>query len=320
MSDYAIQGFHEALLICRNPAPHIRILSDLGGWELAGHWPLGPEQLAAWGLDLNASGWEWLMICPGAPRGAIRLVLLEGCAQRQLRPNDQPWEPGGIFDLNLRVRDLDRCYRYLMDEGWQGYTDPAQFQLGSSLVKEWLVRGPDGVRYALIERLDPPLSGFDHMRGFSQVFNSTQIVADMAQSMAFYRDVLGFTLTLQTGNLNTGPGPNPLGLPFSIAHRCDYSLAMLHAQQPMDGSVELVSFKDWHSRDFSRDAGPPNLGMAALRFPVKDIDALHRRLQREQVPIVISPRELTLQGIGRVRLLGALAPEGAWLEFFQPLD
>jgi catechol 2,3-dioxygenase-like lactoylglutathione lyase family enzyme len=212
---------------------------------------------------------------------------------------------------------MDALYPLLIKLGWRSVTDPVDFKLGESDVREWLGVGSDHIRFAFIERVAPPLQGWDHMQPISQIFNSTQIVRDLDKACHFFSDILGFKTVIRAGNLNTEPGPNVLGLPFNRAHCEKYELVIMQPDGEMRGSVELLQFSELRSRDLSQNNQPPNLGMLGLRFPVKNIAALQQQLIDNDVTLCVPLCTTTIVPYGKCQLLAVKTPDGAWMEFFE---
>jgi hypothetical protein len=69
-------------------------------------------------------------------------------------------------------------------------------------------------------------------------------------------------------------------------------------------------------RDFTADA-PPKRGLAALRFPLSDLDGFLAAAQRFGCRIV-SPRRVRFEPYGAVSAGVAVTPWGARLEGYQP--
>lgn len=317
---FRIEGFSEAVLIVRDERPHLDCWLDNGGWIQRHHGDVDTELLARWGRP-GATGHEWLLTHPDCTTGLVRLMRLSGAApQRDIRADDQCWDSGGIFDLNVRVLDLDGMAARMRALQWHGVAPPIAWDFGTLGVKEWLVRGPDNVRLALIERLHPPLQGFDHLRDFSQVFNSSQIVRDLPAAMDFYQRVLGFEVASRYESPGFAPGPNLFGAPPGLAAQIGLRLCIVHPQGKVEGSIELVAVPGTNGRDLSHDAGPPHFGMATLRFPVQGIEALARHIEAAGHMPALPVCTVTLTPHGPVRLLALRAPDGAWLEFFEPLS
>jgi catechol 2,3-dioxygenase-like lactoylglutathione lyase family enzyme len=84
------------------------------------------------------------------------------------------------------------------------------------------------------------------------------------------------------------------------------------------GSVELIAFDGATGADFSKRAEAPNLGILALRFPVADLEAYRKRLADRGVVPINGPSTMRIEPYGEVEIMTIRAPEGAWLEFYEP--
>ena len=313
--EFRIGGWREVVVAVADIDAHRRFFEQVGGWEQRASGPTDPRQLRQWDIpELKAV--ESLMANPGTDTGMVRLVQIEG-EHPQIRSNSQIWDTGGILDINVRVTDLDEKFRELQRRGWQAPGDPVRFKFGPFDVTEWIARGPDGLTFALIERHEPPLEGWPHLKDFSRTFNATQVVADMPRSLGFYRDVLGFKKYMHHRGASSGDGTNVLGLPASLAREIVRDVWILHPQGTNEGSVELLAFEGVVGRDFSQQASPPNTGMLALRFPVEGLDALARHLASSGVSLEAAPATVSLPPYGLVRSLAVESPNGSRLEFFE---
>ncbi len=296
---------------------YIEFFVEIAGWERLADSHCDAALIQHWQLPDTASARFCLLGCPDYSSGYIRLMEFSGVEQRMIRPHTQTWDTGGILDLNIRVRDMAQKRAQLEALGWQSNTEPVTWTFGPFTVSEWLVRGPDGLCLALIERLDPPLEGWPHLKEFSHCFNSTQVVKDMAKALAFYRDTLGFGEFLHQNHPFPEAGPNVLGLPHNLADQISHEIYILHPDAVCEGSIELLSFDGLEGRDLSAQAHPPNLGVAVLRFPLNNgLEALAERLTASGARAQRSA-ELALPPYGQVEMLSTQAPEGAWLEFYQ---
>jgi catechol 2,3-dioxygenase-like lactoylglutathione lyase family enzyme len=316
-SAFEIGGFDEAVLIVRSPEPHLACWRDAGGWVLQHQGAVDARLLRGWGLP-QASGREWRLGHRNGSVGHVRLMQLANAGpQSDMRADDQCWDSGGIFDLNVRVRDVAAAAEALHALHWHGASPPIRWDFGGRVVKEWLTRGPDNVRLALIERIEPPLPEAEQPAGFGPVFNSSQIVRDMDAALHFYCDVLGFqrAVSFQTGPLP--PAANVMGLPPGLATQAGLDLHILHPKGVMEGSVELVSVTGAGGLDLSDTAVLPNFGMALLRLPVRGLGLLAAHLHRTGWPLAMPPTQVSLAPHGVVDLLAVRSPEGAWLEFYE---
>ncbi len=311
-------GFSEAVITTRDPARWINFLTTQAGWELRDTAPLGPEA-TVWNLDRKTQGTTYLLANKGATSGFIRLVHLDDVAQQYIRIDDRPWDSGGIFDLNVRVKNLAALRSKLLIEGWRGESEPIRYAFGPFEVIEWVAQGPDGVRLALIERVKPDLSGWPDLKIMSRVFNSTSIVKDMGISRKFFSDILGMKPYLESNAPSTKPEANVLGLPHNIATMIARDVTIVHPDGRNEGSVELLQFIGATGNDLKDRAKPSNLGISALRFPVSDIDQSVALLRSRGIADIPEPVRAHLSPYGDVRLTGFFTPDGAWLEIFQSL-
>ena len=161
-----------------------------------------------WGLENYQASYE-LYQNPGSNKGRVRVLKFtkpDGYIAPTIRSHSQSWDTGGIFDFNLRIKDLEHTKKYLTLDGWNAPTDPIEFRFGKFHVKEWLPVGPDGVQLALIERIDPPLEGWPNLKKMSRSFNATMIVDDLSAAEKFWRDMLGFKSYLYHKGASPEPG------------------------------------------------------------------------------------------------------------------
>ena len=312
---FSLSGWREVVVTVASIEAHQRFFEEVGAWESRTPMADASDQMAFWGVP-DVAAKEIVIANKGTETGMIRLVEVAG-SHPQIRSNSQLWDTGGILDINIRVTDMETKFSELQRRGWQAAGDPVRFTFGPFEVTEWITRGPDGLTFALIERHKPTLEGWPHLKDFSRAFNATQVVDDLEASLSFYKDVLGFKEYLSHSGASSGDGSNVLGLPKNLAREIVRDVWIGHPQGINEGSVELLAFQGVEGRDFSGQAVPPNLGMLALRFPVKGMDAFIRHLEQHDIPLSGGPVSLDLQPYGEVRIIGVKAPNGSLLEFFE---
>ena len=103
----AITGFREVVLSVSNLREYTKFFSRVVGWQVRARGRTDRKLLRFWNLDEKVRAKEVLMQNPGSESGFLRLVQFRGARQQQIRPNDQSWDSGGIYDFNMRVKDLD---------------------------------------------------------------------------------------------------------------------------------------------------------------------------------------------------------------------
>lgn len=318
---FGLAGFREVVLSVSDLERSAAAYTSVGGWKRIDEGTLDPARLSWWGVGEGVTARELVLRNPGTETGQLRLIQFAGARQELMRPTAQTWDTGGIFDFNVRVLDAEGKLDELRRAGWQGLTETIEFGFGPFVVREVLARDADGVVVAMIERVEPPLEGWPHLKKWSRIFNSTQIVADFDRALAFYRDLLGFRVYLEHRGASEKPGPNVLGLPYDVAAEVERRVAILSPDGTNSGSVEILSFEGLEGGDRSARARAPNLGILALRFPVTDLSGLRERLERRGAPPMAGPTELDLPAFdandAARRVLALEAPEGARLEFVE---
>jgi catechol 2,3-dioxygenase-like lactoylglutathione lyase family enzyme len=313
----APRGFQEVVFSVSDLEAATAFYQEAAGWRVIHRGRAGAEQARFWGLAAEQTVDEVLLGNPGVASGFLRLVSFTGAGGGEIRPAAQPWDTGGIFDVNVRVLDIHTKVAQLKRLGWQFYSDPVRFEFGPFVVWEVLARGPDGIVVAMIERVEPPLEGWPNLRQMSRIFNSTQVVRDFERSREFFESTLGFKVYLEHEGASPEPGPNVFGLPHNLAAEVARHIVILSPDGGNEGSVELISFEGLPGADFSARAAPPNLGILALRFPVSDLGALQRRLASRDVAPAAGPQTVEVEPYGPVEMMAVRAPEGAWLEFYE---
>jgi catechol 2,3-dioxygenase-like lactoylglutathione lyase family enzyme len=315
---FKISGWTEVVQSVSDLTYHRRFLQEVAGWEVINQGLVDSTALAAWQLDPAITADQTLMGNPGTERGYIRLIQFHGVEQEQIRSNAQPWESGGILDINVRVQDMDANFHEIQGKGWHAYSDPVRYSFGPFEVKEWITVGPDGLSIALIERIEPALQGWPQMRDISRAFNSTQVVSDMPAALHFYRDVLGFRKYMYWKGVSEEAGPNVLGLPLELTTQIEREVWILHPDGLNEGSVELLQFHGLSGRELAPLAIPPNLGLLMLRFPVDDLDALIKQFDEHSVDLQGPVSTTRFEPWGASRQISVRTPDGAWLDFYEP--
>ncbi len=314
-----LSTWQEAVITTQDPQPWLALLTEFADWEVLSKHSMEPAILQAWGLADDASGQATVLANPNTERGFIRLIELTGVEQQWNRVDDRPWDTGGFFDLNIRVKNLKQSHAKLHALGWQGDSKPNDVIFGPYEVVEWIARGPDGVRFAFIERIKPILEGYEFTR-LSRVFNSTQTVADIDASLKFYRDILGMSIKLEHNAASKEQGPNVLGLPHEATAEIPRVVYILNGEDATEGQIELLAFDGATGRDLSANAQPYNIGLSVLRYQVEELDALIAVLNKRGLGFEHPPIEANLPPYGSVRLTAFRAPEGAYIELFERLD
>lgn len=316
-----MHGFDEILLSVFDIPRAAAALVDVGGWRLGETVPIPREQLAAWGLPASAEGSQALLLPPRGRHGRLRLLCFAGVERELIRPSQHVWDSGGIFDIDLFSTDARGAYRRLQrDHGWTALGEPVDYVIGPFDVTQVVAVGPDGLLLAIIEPRDKAGLELPAPGTLSRAFNSTQLVRDMDAALAFYCDTLGWMLTMQSDVVGVRePGANVLGLPMPHAVDTLRRVAIVHPQGLNDGSVELMQLGGMTGEDYAARCVPPHVGLLAKRLPVADAAAEAERLAAKGVVPFAPLARQEIHGIGPVLSFAIRSPDGAMLEFYQPL-
>lgn len=312
------EGYHELLIVTADASAWIGEFVPIAGWEVRETGSVDDGWLSLWGVERAAT--YTVIGNPGTERGFIRLIEFEGEPGDFIRPNGQSWDTGGLFDFNMRVADMDATRRNLMDAGWTGASEPIQFSFGPFVVKEWLPRGLDGVRLAVIERVQPPLEGWPNMKKFSRAFNATMVVTDIEDARRFWRDGMGFRSYLDHKASSKTSGPNVLGLPHNLATEIVRDVSILHPNGENEGSIELLAFEGARGSDFSGRTDMPNRGLARLRFPAEGLAEVREYIANLGYQVSDIVGGLPMSGVGTVDVFVATAPGGTKIEIYEVLS
>lgn len=314
-------GFSEAVVIVTDLDPWADFFERIFEWDITHRGSADDRVSDLWHLPATARIEEMVVSDHEAQTdlGAIRLVKIHGVEQQPARPNAYAWDTGGFFDLHVQVHDVRTLFEDMQRSGWCGYTPVQRLDVSGVVLDEVLIHGPDGMAFALIERVSPSFQIVEGYRRVSPAWNAPQMVADFSAVHDFYNDGLGFQPTIETEMPPDPSGENLYGLPLSVGKTTATQLAFFHptGQRGAVGSVDLLHLVGLEGRRLGSTTRPPNIGLAALRFPVRNLEAYVDAIQGAGVKVHSGPVELHLAPFGSVRACSVLSPEGAWIEFYE---
>ncbi len=316
--DSSLKGFQEIVFSVSNMEREIAFYKNTFGWELVHRGDLDERMYPIWQLDTSIKVEEALLVNKGDSKGYLRLVKFHTGAQQQIRSGAQIWDSGGIYDVNVRVKDMQKMYTAVQEEGWNGTTDPNRFIFGKFEVTEVLLKGPDGVVTAMMERHKPPLEGFEFEKA-SRIFNSTTICADYEKTRDFFINGLGFKLYYEMDGENRSHGPNVIGIPPNINGNITVPICIVHPNGENEGSLELLHTKELTGKNCAEFAKPPNLGILMYRFPVRDAQAYADILKKRGIVLNSEVQTVNIPPYGDLNLFSVRSPDGVWIEFIQSI-
>ncbi|MDB4293035.1 VOC family protein [Maribacter sp.] len=318
--DSSIKGFQEVIFSVSDIKRWIDFFQRNCGWKLINQDFSSSALRDLWSLDDATEFEEAVLHNEGDHEGFVRLIQFNNVEQRQIRSATNVWDTGGIFDVNMRTPDMDSWYRELQDEGWNGVSEPKRYIFGPYDVSEVLMKGPDGIVIAFMQRYAPPLVAFDHMKKTSRVFNSSVIVSDMEASYDFFINKLGFNMFFQTPGLDRAAGHNVIGIPPNVNQDITVPIDIVRPDKDNFGSIEYLHTNELKGRDCAEFAKPPNLGILMYRFPVRDADAYAATLVERGVHLNSEVHTLSVPPYGNLKIFSVRSPDGVWIEFIELID
>lgn len=294
---------------------------DVLQWKILQAGPASATVARAWGLPGKSRINEVLLGNAASRYGFVRLVQIADVPQQQIRPMGRWWDTGGMYNLNVLVRDLDAVEAGLTKNGWHAVSLVDAYEYpGNVRGKSQMMVGPESVVLSFQQRISPPLSGWPEFTGAAHIETGYQIVSDFDKANAFWKDIIGLTTREPRVRKSDKPvGKNDYGLPHNLVGVED---SRQGGAYPRKGGEQLIGLRQFVSAtgfDFSERARPPNLGIMTLRLPFADIDPILARARAAGMALAAEPQIVDMAPYGKVRLAALRAPgSGLWLEIFEP--
>jgi len=315
--------WQEALISVRAFDPIYTFLTETGGYEEVARGAVDKSQLAYWQLGEKAAARFVLLKAAGSDHGYIRLIDFDGVKQQPIRVGARAWDTGGYFSLMMRGKDLDRIFDAAIALGFQAESEPIRFVFeptdGSppSDLKNVVIKAPDGINFAIYERLSPALAPFWDFERLSQPFNAMQMIASTEQAEAFFQGVLGMTTFWASDFVDPEPAYNNFGLPQNLTTQIPRRTRILWPRPGETGRLEAMEIVGLKGRDLSDRATPPNLGILSVSYPVEDAAQSLAAIENAGAKPVYGLRSFSWAPYGKVRMFTVQSPGGALINIFE---
>jgi catechol 2,3-dioxygenase-like lactoylglutathione lyase family enzyme len=318
MNNHELHPYNEVVFSVKNIAEAARTYTELLGWEVVWQGKGDTSQIKFWNLPDVCTTDEMLLRFQGLDYGQIRLVQFNDVEQQIIRAGGQPFDTGGIMDIDLRVSDIQWIYNEMTDRNWQPYNSQAVIQtMGPFSVQEVLFKGHDGVVIAFVHRTSPPHPNpFDLTGGTSHVYLSALVVRDIKVAADFFINKLGFVMHNEIAFVGDN-GPSIFNLPHNIAAQTNALLQIIGPTSSRDALFDLIELEGIKGEDFSARAQPPNRGILMYRFPVTNIAQYAQFIEKNGVTLRCPLQKITHPQVGIVQQFAVQSPDGVWLEFWE---
>ncbi len=310
----ATRGLQEVVVSVRDLEQSTWQLRAVSGWTERYRGVVSRDRLAFWGLPATVRARERLLGPPASGHGLLRLVQFDGIPRVEIRSSARPFDTGGIFNVNVLVRDIDAVFADMQARGFQAFADPSRYEIFGRRYAGALLRGQDGIVFNLLERGDRRYDGLPAFGAMSHIRNSTQVVDDFELNRRFFEEQLGWVKRWEDAPKWEAGGQNNMALPESLvvsgAVR-ERAASFAFAAEADGGTLEILAFEGIRGRDYSTRARPPNLGMAAYLIMVPALEGYMATLRARGVPIVAEPTRLWLPPYGNRWAATIRSPAGS---------
>lgn len=268
------------------------------------------EQTVAAVYGLESSAAEYAMLKNEEQPTLLQLICFTNTPKRPIREGRPSWD-FGYYDVAFRAKDNSWAYEHFKDLGFDYYCPPTRYVADwiNLDVLEGVLKGPDAMPMALIERLKEPIPRFEGM--FSIFTDVAQTVASGEEAARFYEGVLGLSKVFDE-ELPDGLVDDIVGVPHGTHTRM---LMFAGGNTPITECLEY-SIK---GRPMSDVAKPENVGVFATAYETEDLDALLERCAAAGFETAVPPLRLRLEPYGEIRLARVNGPSGMSVELFQAL-
>lgn len=275
-------------------------------------------QRALWGIPEDL-GWQLYMMRRGVEQTVqVRVLVLDRETPRVHTTWDAR-EPGP-FSLGFPAAELEPWDTALREMGFASMNPMSKYQVpradGSKYgMHETIWKAPDFMHAVTLSRRDgmPQLGPIDPETGRGGPVYSAQSITDSDQVLAFYTEVLGMELRSDREWKSHG-SKGALAVPDGTVFR----FSIVYALGASHGHLLFIDFRDGALPASGVAPRPPNRGLVAWTFPVRDLGEVERRAKAAGAPIVGGPVAYDSPSLGRHRALTVLAPNGFLIELFEP--
>jgi catechol 2,3-dioxygenase-like lactoylglutathione lyase family enzyme len=310
--------WQEAVISVTNLDTSARFFTDIGGYRVKWRGRMRASELAAFGLEPEASGEALLLGPAGAETGLVRLVRFDNAGPREpMRPGARAWDTGCYFSLMVRAKDLQSIYDDAIRLGWWTETPITYLEFGTSKLNVVIFRGPDGIQVQAYERLSPPLpEAVGEFTRLTRPFNIMQMVQSRDRAYGFFTDVLGFE-TFYAGEPYVASEPEymPLGIPYNLTTSVGYQAGIVYPVPGEYGRMEMIEIMGLEGRDYSDRCHAPNLGLLAIRFEIDSLNLLDERLAARGYAADGERRDVHISPYGPSEVRNVRTPDGALIQF-----
>lgn len=290
---------------------------NFGGWKIIATCKSSRAQLDKWQLPDTCTAQEILLQCEDVNYGRLRLIKFENIVQDYIRSSQQPWDIGGIMDINIRVPEVAATFDHLREMGWHGLSDPLLQEMGPFKLYDILMRGYDDTIIAFTHRLQPPMDDLPNINFAAHIYNSSITVEDYDTARDFYTTTLQCTILNEYEVVKDGPQENMFGLPHNMADKVTAKACILSFNGNRETIFQIIKFEGVVGKNVKEKAKAPNRGFLSFRVFHEDLERLATHLSDKNITIQNQLHSIEMAPYGQVKKLDIVSPNGVIWEMIQ---
>ncbi len=293
---------------------------DYGGLDVIGSYETDRTVLDFWDLEPNVTASEKLIRFNNHEAGSIRLIKYNNVEQEYIRSSQNPWDIGGIMDINLRVPEVAQTFNDIRELGFHGLSDPLLQKMGPFELYDILMKGYDDIIIAFTHRVQPPLELPEGYKIPSHVYNSSITVKNLDEAKNFYTNTLGFSLLNEYQVKKEAPIENMFNIPINMIEDVTCKVNMFSLDGTRDVMFQVCEFEGVTGKDFTKKVVPPNRGLLLYRCEVEGLEAYYQSLIKVGTEIYKKFKRLIIEPYGEVNSFSVVSPNGVIWEFIEKIN
>ena len=312
---------HTATLIASELEEMKRFYVDGLGLTLTGPIEVDEKtraiQRRLWGIPEDL-GWQLYMLRRDVPETVQVRLLVTDRETPRVHTTWDAREPGP-FSLGFPAAELEPWDQALRQMGFESMNPMSKYEVpgpdGSRYgMHETIWKAPDFMHTVTLSRRDgmPQLGPIDPETGRGGPVYSAQSIQRSDEVLAFYTDVLGLELRSDREWKSHG-SKGALAVPDGTVFR----FSIVYAHGASHGHLLFIDFRAGALPASGVAPRPPNRGLVAWTFPVRDLEEIQRRVKKAGVETVSEPVEYDSPSLGRHRAMTVLAPNGFLVELVE---
>ena len=251
---------------------------------------------------------EYIMLKNQVQPTLLQIIYFTNTPKNEIRANRPSWDLG-YYDIAFRAKDNSKSLQHFKEKGYTYFCEPVRYVADwiNLDVFEGVLKGPDCIPLAMIERLKEPIPQFD---GNFSIFTDTAVTLNNAdEAIKFYSDILGLTKIFDE-MLPDGLVDKVVSVPNGTHTRM---LMFSGGNTPITECL-IYSKKGQPMCDVAK---PENVGIFAMAYERNDAALLVKQAESAGYKIISRPVEIELQPYGRIRTSYIAGPSGVMVEIFE---